>query len=92
MSGSNATSQSPGVSGDESSEALARVRRGELSLQAYLETLVEAAIAHLKGRMREDRLDVVRSIARDTLREAPEFQEAIRDLTGQTPETPSASH
>jgi hypothetical protein len=42
-------------------------------LEAYLETLVEQAIAHLKGRMPEDRRDIIRSIARDTLREAPEF-------------------
>ena len=91
MSGSNATSQSPSVAGDESSDALARVRRGDLSLDAYLETLVDAAIAHLKGRMPEDRLDVVRSVARDTLRDAPEFQEAIRSLTGQTLESTSES-
>lgn len=91
MSGSNATSPSPSVDGDETSEALARVRSGALSLEAYLETLVEAAVDHLKGRMSEDQLDILRRIARDTLREAPEFQEAIRSLTGQTPEIPSES-
>lgn len=91
MSGSNATSPSPSVAGEETSEALARVRRGDLSLDEYLETLVEEAIAHLKGRVPEERLDVVRSIARNTLREAPEFQEAIRSLTGQTPGTPSGA-
>lgn len=91
MPGSNATSPSPSVGGDESSEALASVRRGDLSLDEYLETLVEAAVAHLKGRMPEDRLDVIRSIARGTLREAPEFREAVRSLTGQTPASPSES-
>jgi hypothetical protein len=77
---------------EQPSEALARVRRGELSLDAYLETLVERALAHVKGRVSEERLGIVREVVRDSLREAPEFQEAIRLLTGQTPQDPSGSH
>jgi hypothetical protein len=87
MSGSSAPNPSPNGSEEVPSEALARLRRGELTLDAYLESLVEAGVEHLKGRMPDDRLETVRDVLRDSLREAPEFQEAIQALTGHVPDT-----
>ena len=89
MSGSSAPRPSPQDPEEQPSEALARVRRGEMSLDAYLDSLVEAGVAHLKDRMPEERLDIVRNVLRDSLRESPELQEAVRALTTQTTDTPS---
>ncbi|MFZ5896856.1 MAG: hypothetical protein ACOY0T_37715 [Myxococcota bacterium] len=91
MSGSTAASPSPSDVAEQPSEALSRVRRGELTLDDYLETLVETGVAHLKGRMPEDRLEIVRNVLRDSLRESPEFQETVRLLTGHTTNAPSSS-
>lgn len=85
MSGSSATSPLPGDASVEPSEALLRVSRGELALDDYLETLVEAGVEHLKGRIPEERLAIVRDVLRDSLREDPDLQARIQALTGQTP-------
>lgn len=89
MSGPSAPHRSPQDAEEQPSEALARVRRGELTLDAYLDGLVEAGVSHLKGRMPEERLEIVRNVLRESLREWPELQETIRLLTGQATETPS---
>ena len=89
MPGSTAPSPPSSDAEEQPSEALLRVRRGELSLEAYLETLVEGGVGHLKGRMPDDRLDLVRNVLRDALRENPEFQETVRILTERASTTPS---
>jgi hypothetical protein len=89
MSGSSAPHPLPNDAEEQPSEALARVRRGELGLDEYLDDLVEAGVAHLKDRVPEERLEIVRNVLRDSLRESPEFQETIRVLTGQTTGNPS---
>jgi hypothetical protein len=68
------------------SDALARLRRGEGTLDEYLDAQVEVAMQHLTGRMPEERLDVVREVLRDSLRTDPEFAEHIRKLTGRSVE------
>lgn len=69
----------------EISEALARYRRGESTLDEYLEALVERSVSHLKGLMSAENLEIIREIARDALFWDPGLRESIRQLTGEYP-------
>ena len=63
------------------SQALARFRQGELSLEEYLETRVDAAVEHLRGRISSEHLDKVRSVVRESLSSDPVVVEYVRLLT-----------
>lgn len=75
------------ASDDTPSEALRRVRSGELTLEAYLEWRVEDALQHLKGRLAEDHLDALRDVMREQIEADPVVREMIRQLTGREPAT-----
>ena len=64
------------------SEALAQLERGELSLEAYLETQVSRATAHLEGRLSAEQLDFVKSSLREQLATDPVLVELVRRATG----------
>jgi len=88
MSSSRAPDATPNQAPERPfSDALARLRRGEGTLDEYLDAQVEVAVEHLKGRLPEERLEIVREVLRDSLRTDPEFAEHIRKLTGQFVET-----
>jgi hypothetical protein len=62
------------------SEALMRFRRGEISLSEYLETRVEAAVEHLRGRVSSEQLETVREVLRESLASDPAVLERMRYL------------
>jgi hypothetical protein len=64
------------------SEALERLGRGELTLDAYLETHVAAATAHLEGRLSPEQLDFVRGSLREQLATDPVLVQLVRRATG----------
>ena len=70
----------------EVSEALAQLRRGELSLDAYLDHCVEEATSHLVGAVSPSRLQFVRQLMRDELMSDPGLVELVRETTVRNPQ------
>jgi hypothetical protein len=68
------------------SESLQKLKRGELSLDEYLDAATENALAPLKGRVSADVLDNFRETLRESLRTDPILVELVQRLTGQTPQ------
>lgn len=67
------------------SEALARLERGEMKLDAYLEARVGDAVRHLEGKLPPAELDFVRGALREQLETDPVLIELVRRATGATP-------
>jgi hypothetical protein len=63
------------------SAELAQFRRGELSLEQYVEARVDVATQHLRGRVSKERLEMVREVVRKSLNADPIAQQFIRQLT-----------
>ncbi len=63
------------------SEALGKLRRGEMSLQEYLDICVEQAVSHLVNNAHPDRLQFVRQLLRDLLISDPVLNEYVREAT-----------
>jgi hypothetical protein len=68
---------------------LARLERGEIGLDAYLDGKVGEATMHLLGKLTPEQLDFVRQTLRTELASDPVLLELIRRTTGKTPETTS---
>jgi len=65
---------------------LARLERGEIGLDAYLDGRVGEATRHLEGRLTPEQLDFVRETLRGELSSDPVLVELVRRTTGKTPE------
>jgi hypothetical protein len=65
---------------------LARLERGEIGLDAYLDGRVGEATRHLEARLTPDQLDFVRQTLRTELSNDPVLLELVRRTTGKTPE------
>jgi hypothetical protein len=75
------TAAPSGVAGSE----LARLERGEIGLDAYLDSRVGEATKHLEGRLARAELDYVRSTLRAELESDPVLVELVRRATGRAP-------
>ncbi|HEX6764737.1 MAG TPA: hypothetical protein VF103_04650 [Polyangiaceae bacterium] len=64
---------------------LARLERGEIGLDAYLDARVGEATKHLEGRLGRAELEFVRRTLRAELESDPVLVELVRRATGQTP-------
>jgi hypothetical protein len=64
---------------------LARLERGEIGLDAYLDARVGEATRHLEGRLGPAELDFVRTTLRAELESDPVLVELVRRATGQAP-------
>jgi hypothetical protein len=82
--------QAPARSGHDPSDALGRLKRGEISLDAYLDELVEGAIAHLKSQLDEDALESVRESIRAAARMDPLVMDVVERITRRDPEFPAS--
>lgn len=67
------------------SEAVRRVKAGEMSLEEYIEERTEEALAHVKGKIPDETLDNIRYVLREKIRTDPLLVEAVRRTTGMTP-------
>lgn len=65
---------------------LARLERGEIGLDTYLDGKVSAATQHLAGQLSPDQLAFVRQTLRGELANDPVLVELVRRTTGKTPE------
>jgi hypothetical protein len=66
---------------------LARLERGEIGLDVYLDGRVEEATRHLANRLSPEQLDFVRQTLRSELTSDPVLVELVRRATGKVPET-----
>jgi hypothetical protein len=62
--------------------ALARLERGEIRLEEYLDTRVAEATAHLNGRISAEQLEFVKQTLRVELSSDPVLVELLRRATG----------
>lgn len=67
------------------SDALERVRSGELSLDQYLDGRAEEAVQHLVGKLPPEQLDFVRETLREQLGSDPVLVELVKRATGADP-------
>jgi hypothetical protein len=67
--------------------AIERLRSGEIDLNAYLDSKVDEATAHLRA-LPPAQLDAVRSTLRERLASDPTLVELTRTATGQLPKAP----
>ncbi|HEV8548708.1 MAG TPA: hypothetical protein VGQ57_06770 [Polyangiaceae bacterium] len=77
----------PGAEAAAPSGDLARLERGEMGLDAYLDARVGAATQHLVGRVSPEQLEFVRQTLRGELSSDPVLIELVRRATGQTVES-----
>jgi hypothetical protein len=88
-SGANAPSEpfrvgaaeKPSIAGGD----LARLERGEISVDAYLDARVGEATKHFEGRLPRAELEFVRRTLRAELESDPVLVELVRRATSQTP-------
>jgi hypothetical protein len=65
---------------------LARLERGEIGLDAYLDGKVSEATQHLAGKLSPEQLAFVRETLRSELASDPVLVELVRRTTGKNPE------
>jgi hypothetical protein len=68
------------------SESVRKVKRGEMSLDEYLDERAEQGLAHLKGKFADSTIETVRFVLREKLRTDPGLVEAVKRATGMTPQ------
>lgn len=83
------TRASTQASGVEPSSALARLERGEIGLDAYLDARVAAATEHLSGRLGPEQLAFVKQSLRAELESDPVLVELVRRTTGRAAASPT---
>jgi len=78
-----------GAAPAQSTGDLARLERGEIGLDAYLDGKVLAATQHLAGKLTPEQLGFVRQTLRSELTNDPVLVELVRRTTGKIPEPSS---
>lgn len=78
-----------GATESAAASELARLERGEIGLEAYLDARVEEATLHLAQGLSAQQLEFVKQTLRSELESDPVLVELVRRATGRVPE-PSA--
>ena len=84
---SNPSSQGLGVVESPRSEMLDKLKRREITLDQYLNYCAKEAVAHLKGIVDAERLELIQSTIRDQLTTDPVLLRYVEQATGMSPET-----
>ncbi len=80
-------SQTGAADAAQGSEALARLRAGELDVEGYVDLKVDEATRGLEG-LSPAELDDVKKLLRDQLATDPGLTDLVRTATGQAPKIP----
>lgn len=72
--------------GSGSSVLFARFKRGEISVDEYLDGRVNEAIAPYNGKLPADRIEWLRGMLREQLATDPVSAEFVRQATGREPQ------
>ncbi|HEY4013249.1 MAG TPA: hypothetical protein VGM06_07915 [Polyangiaceae bacterium] len=86
-----AAAPAPTVGATAPSDALQRLRGGDIDLRQYLDQKVEEATAHLSHLVTPAELEAVRAQVRDRLGSDPTLVDLVRNATGSVPEPPADS-
>jgi hypothetical protein len=73
------------AAGSEPSEALARLERGEISVEQYLDYRTEVATAHLEQSLPAEQFEYVRNELRRQLESDPTLAQLVQRVTGTRP-------
>ncbi len=73
------------VEGAGPSESLARLQRGEIGLDEYLDSSVAQATQALEGKLSAEQLEFVKTSLREQLSSDPVLVDLVRKATGITP-------
>lgn len=74
-----------GVGRTQGTDPLARLERGEIGVDQYLDAKVSQAVQHLEGRLGAEQLEFVKAALREQLRTDPVLVELVRRSTGSLP-------
>jgi hypothetical protein len=66
-------------------ESLARLSRGEITLDQYLDESVTTAIAPLQGQLSSEQLEFVKDTLREQMVSDPVLVDLVKRATGETP-------
>jgi hypothetical protein len=69
-------------------DPLARLERGEIDVDQYLDARVSHAVEHLQGKLSPEELEFVRDTLKDQMRTDPVLIELVRRSTGTVPTEP----
>lgn len=71
------------------SDALAQLKAGEITLDAYLDAKADKAVLHLQGLVPAGRLRMIRELLREQLETDPVCVRLVQRVTGQAPGEPT---
>lgn len=69
-------------------DPLARLERGEIDVDQYLDARVNHAVEHLEGKLSPEELEFVRDTLKDQMKSDPVLIELVRRSTGTVPTEP----
>jgi hypothetical protein len=73
------------VTGSRGSEALQKLKRGEVTIDEYIDSRVDRALASLHGRVSDEQREFLRGMLRDQIAAEPLLQEYVRRIAGRAP-------
>lgn len=68
--------------GSLGSEALQKLKRGEITVEEYLDAQVEQSLARLGALVTEEERHLLREVLREEMASDPSLHESLRRLTG----------
>lgn len=71
-------SEAPAARKPAVSDELARHRSGDLTLEEYLDTRADRAVAHLEGIVSTEQLETIRGVIREQLTTRPDLVELLK--------------
>lgn len=74
-----------GAERSQAADPLARLERGEITVDQYLDARVGHAVEHLQSKLSVEQLDFVKNSLREQLRTDPVLLELVRRSTGALP-------
>ena len=83
----NATKQAGAAESAQGSQALARLRTGEIDVEGYVDLKVDEATRGLEG-LSPAELEDIKKVLRDQMATDPGLADLVRTATGQTPKIP----
>jgi hypothetical protein len=86
-----AEASAPAVAATTGSDALQRLRGGDIDVHQYLDQKVREATAHLDPLVTPAELEAVRAQLRDRMGSDPTLVDLVRSATGSVPEPPADS-
>lgn len=89
MAAESSGSAAPEATGSARNEALEQYLQGRLTLNEFLDGKVERAVAHLRGKVSAERLQIIKEVLREQLAESPGWVELLKRAGVRLPPPPA---